>query len=104
MLIDCLSKLPKIIKNDKGTALIINNIAICYVKVEFNYPEGIYQFAPFLPINYRDLNYIALVNSDSKKAIGLFATPTERNRVSISQLNGEIDFKINLITIGEINS
>ena len=98
-----LAKLPKIIKADNATAFIINNIAICSVTNSYSYSGGQFQHSIALPISYKNLDYIALANTNVETARCVFATPLKNNVVTIVNLGGiTTEFKTNIITIGEI--
>lgn len=101
------AKLPKIINYsdgfNTGNAFIINNVAICSIKHVRTPSQGQHSYGIQLPVNYKNLNYMALANTDSQVAIYVMATPSRTDEVSINDLGGvTTQYQVNLITIGEI--
>ena len=97
------ARLPKIIKTDNATAFIINNIAICSITNLYSYSGGQFQHYISLPISYKNLDYIALANTNAETARCVFAAPLKNNAITVVNLGGiTTEFKTNIITIGEI--
>ena len=95
-----LANLVEIKQGDFGQAFIINNLAICIVELNATNPSGQFQIGIRLPISYKDVNYKAIVNTDSAKANFITANATSPNDITIQNLGGATEYTVRAITVG----
>ena len=102
--LDCLSNLWEINPIENGFYFILNEVAVCFQRIEVNNPTGQWTLIISLPVEFKDINsFMSVVNSDSEKQSQLIATNTGTNVISISSFGGITSkFNLNVMTVGII--